>query len=166
MATKKTINTTSDTDDSTGSNGGQSGSVQFRDFLGSSDTLRDDLRTKLPPDVIKRLLSVHQQGNEARIQKQKDLADQRRQLKEGNVSLQNYRENLGAQSMASQYKVHPAFDKSPQFNDRQVANVPADFIAETNDELRNKLQHDYQLKYNPELTLNNRLTSTPKLTRS
>lgn len=138
--------------------GGKSGSVEFRDFLGSGENLRDDL---LPVDAVKRLLSVHQTGNEERVKKQKDLHDQREQLKNGKVALQEYRQGLKGSGMESNYKVHPVFAKSPQFHDAQVNMLPTENVTQTNDELKNELKNEYQLKYNPQYVPQ----FNPKLTR-
>ena len=138
--------------------GGKSGAVEFRDFLSSGENLRDDL---LPVDAVKRLLTVHQEANEVRVKKQKNLHDQREQLKNGKVDLQSYREGLKGGGMESNYKVHPVFAKSPQFHDVQVNALPTENVAQTNDELKNKLTNEYQLKYNPQYVPQ----FNPKLTR-
>lgn len=159
MASKrKETKTTLETDDTTGE-GGKSGSIEFRDFLSSNETLRDDL---LPPDEVKRLLIIHKEGNEARLKKQKTLQDQRNDMKNGKVSLQDYRQGLKGGGMESGYKPHPAFEKSPQFQDPQVNMLPTENREQTNDELKNELQHEYQLKYMPQYVPQ----FNPKLTRS
>lgn len=149
-------------EDDTGESGqgGKSGSIEFKDFLYNPESQRDDL---LPVDVLKRLVTIHQSGNETRIKKQKGLLDERAKLKNGKISLVDYRKGLIGSEMKSNYKAHPAFEKSAQFHDSQVSAVPTENIEQTNDELQNKLQNEYQKKYLPEYTP--RPQSAPKLTR-
>ena len=116
----------------------------------------------LPPNEVKRLLTVHKEGNEARVKKQKNLQDQRNDMKNGKVSLQDYRQGLKGGGVESGYKSHPVLEKSPQFHDPQVNMLPTENIEQTNDELKNELQHEYQLKYMPQHVPQ----FNPKLTRS
>lgn len=159
MPSKRKETRITDESDETGETGkgGKSGSIEFHDFLSSGENLRDDL---LPIDAVKRLISVHQETSEVRIKKQKALRDQREQLKNGKVGLQDYRQGL-QRGMESNYKVHPVFAKSPQFHDVQVNALPTENMTQTNDDLRNELKNEYQLKYNPQYVPQ----FNPKLTR-
>jgi hypothetical protein len=157
MPSKRKETQITDEGDDTGK-GGKSGSVEFRDFLNSGENLRDDL---LPVDAVKRLLSVHQETSEVRVKKQKELRDQRAQLRNGKLGLQEYRQGLQGGGMESSYKVHPVFAKSPQFHDARVNALPTENVTQTNDELKNELKNEYQLKYNPQYIPQ----FNPKLTR-
>lgn len=128
---------------------GQSGSIEFRDFIGGGGSLRDDM---LPFDEQKRLLAVHNNTHEGRVKKQKELRDQRKDLKDGKTPLANYREGLKA-GMRSQYPAHPALSDKAQFSgaDRQVNSLPTENNAETNDADRNELQAQYNLRHRPEV---------------
>lgn len=130
--------------------GGKSGQVEFREFIGSgAERLRDDL---LPPDEKKRLLSVHQKTNEINVKKQKDVMEQRKNLKQGKVALNTFHQGLQGAEMAGQYKANPALKDAAQFSgiDRQVNALPTENIAETNPEKREELQYQYSLRYAPE----------------
>ena len=127
--------------------GGQSGAIKFRDFTGMSEPKRDDL---LPADEKKRLLAVHNSSHESRVKKQKETRDQRQQVKEGKVSLQQYREGLAAKH-ESQYKSHPILSNKAQFSgmDSQLNPDPIENRSEANEELRNELELQYRLRYAP-----------------
>src|SRR5687768_10806913 len=109
-----------DKDDDSGE-GGRSGEVKFRGFVGT-ESLRDDL---LPPDEKRRLLSVHRDGHENRVKKQKELRDQRAQMKEGKIPLSQFRESRG-NGMNSAYRAHPILSDKAQFSgiDPQVNVLP------------------------------------------
>lgn len=85
------------------------------------------------------------------MKKQKSTREERKQLKEGKVNLQQFREGQSA-GMSSQYKSHPVLSSKAQFSgiDRQVTALPEENLANTNPEQRNELQHQYQLKHQPE----------------
>jgi len=143
---KGKINQEDDSDGETGT-GGKSGHIEFRDFLAPAERQRDDL---LPFDEKKRLLSVHNTTHEGRVKKQKTLREQRKEVKEGKVALQTYREGLSASN--SSYRAHPVLSHQAQFSgvDRQVNAVPTENIAETNDENRNNLENQYKLRFAPQ----------------
>src|SRR5438045_902483 len=84
----------------TGSSGGQSGKIEFRDFLASGANLRDDL---LPIDEKKRLLSTHKDLHESKVKQQKEKRDQYKDLKNGKLPLQTYRAGLMGSGMSSQF---------------------------------------------------------------
>lgn len=134
-------------DDETGSTG-KSGQVEFRDFLSSGVPTRDD---QLPYEEKKRLLIVHKESNENKVKKQKELRDQRKALREGKISLHDFRQGMG-NGMSSQYKINPILADKAQFSgiDPQVNSIPNEHIAETNPEMREKLEHAFRLRYQPE----------------
>lgn len=135
-------------DDESGA-GGRSGEVKFRGFVGT-ESLRDDL---LPPDEKRRLLAVHRDGHENRVKKQKELRDQRQQMKEGKIPLSQFRESRG-NGMNSAYRAHPILSDKAQFSgiDPQVNVLPSDNIANTNEADRNELENQYRLTHAPEFT--------------
>lgn len=130
------------------SGGGKSGSIEFRDFIGGAGSLRDDT---LPIDEQKRLLTIHNGEHESRVKKQKALRDQRKDLKDGKIPLQDYRQGMQS-GMSSQYPPHPALSDKAQFSgvDRQINAVPTENAAQTNDANRNELEHQYNLRHRPE----------------
>lgn len=130
-----------------GTTGGQSGQIEFREFIGGVP-LRDDLLTG---EEKRRLLSVHEGAHEGAVKKQKDTHDQRKALKEGKISLPAYRQGL-ASGGSSQYKSHPMLSDKAQFSgiDRQVNNLPTENIAETNNDKREELQYQYNLVHRPQ----------------
>lgn len=140
-----------DEDEDESGSGTKSGSLDFKDFLGSDQYSRDDL---LSSEDIKRLLSAHQDMNAANVQKQKEKKDQYKALKEGKVGLDQFRrEAHGAQSS---YQAHPALADKAQFSgtDSQVQVLPSEHTAETNEADANRLDNEYQLRYS--------LQNTPK----
>ncbi|EKD70929.1 MAG: hypothetical protein ACD_46C00327G0008 [uncultured bacterium] len=147
---KKLIKKIEDHEDESGtdtgtSTGGKSGQIEFRQFISTGEKLRDDL---LSPEERKRLLSIHQATHESRVEKQRKLRDERKDLKEKKIPLQAYREGLG-RGMNSQYKSHPVLSRKAQFSgvDRQINTLPTENIAETNQDKRNELEYQYRLRY-------------------
>ncbi len=139
-----------ETDEGAGSGtGGKSGAIEFREFIKSSESLRDDLLTG---EEKRRYLGVHERIHEGVVKKQKNLADERKKLKDGKVSLAAHRSGLSAASLNTQYKSHPVLSQKAQFSgiDRQVNALPEENIADTNKENREELQHRYQLKHQPQ----------------
>lgn len=136
------------TDEGSGGKGGKGGGIEFREFITSGERLRDDLLTG---DEKRRLLSVHEGQHEGVVKKQKSTRDQRKQLKEGKVSLPAYRQGLASQG-GSQYKSHPVLSQKAQFSgiDRQVNSLPTENVADTNQEKRDELQYQYNLVHRPE----------------
>lgn len=135
-------------EDDTGSSG-QGGRVEFTDFITGRNQLRED---QLPPNELRRLLAAHDQAHKGRVEKQKVLRDQRNDLKNGKVTLDNYRQGL-ASGMSSQYPAHPILSSKAQFSgvDRQNNPVPTENQAQTNDENRNELENQYRLRHAPEI---------------
>ena len=136
--------TDDETEDDAGK-GGKSGQVEFREFIGT-ERMRDDL---LSPSDRNRLLGVHRTLHELKVKKQKELRDQRKNLKEGKITLEAYRQGIAEKS---EFKAHPALSHQAQFSgrDRQVNDLPNDNIAETNQEKREELQYQYSLRYRQE----------------
>jgi len=136
---------------STGTGTGTSGHIEFRDFLVKPDHRRDDL---LSPEEKRRLLIVHRDVNEWRVKKQKETRDIRKQLKDGKISLRNFRQGLGGGGIASGYKANPALKDKAQFSgiDRQENMLPTENVSATNEEQRDELQ----------ARLENRLANTLK----
>ncbi len=136
-------------DDETGSGGsaGASG-IEFHDFITGSSASRDD---NMPPDEQRRLLAAHRLAHELLVKKQKEIRDQRKDLKEGKKSLQDYRRESAAK-MESNYKPHP-LSYTAQFSgiDKQNNPVPTEAELQTNDENRNELEHEYRLTHQPEM---------------
>jgi hypothetical protein len=126
--------------------GGAAGAIEFHDFLGNNELVRDDLLTAQDK---KRLLAVHNSGHEALVQKQKATREQRKALKDGKIKLENYRQTLAG---TSQYRNHPILANKAQFSgiDRQVNILPTENVAETNLEKREELKYQYNLTHKPE----------------
>lgn len=148
-------------DDSEGesgqSTGGQSGQIEFRDFLAGGERLRDDLS----PDELKHALAVLSDASEQRIKDQQKKRDLYKDLRNGKVPLRDFRAAMG---MNVDYRAHPTLADKAQFSgaDKEVNALPTENIAETNNEKRNQLQMQYNLRHHPEYANTNKLT--PKLT--
>lgn len=137
-------------DSDSGSTSGSSGEIEFVDFLASEQNLRDDL---LPFDEKRRLLAVHQDEHKLRVKKQKELRDQRKALKEGKLSLADYRNGQNAGRNA-QYKVNPILANKVQFSgiDNQITPDPSNNNANTNEADKNELTEEYRYRYQPTYT--------------
>lgn len=126
---------------------GQSGAIEFRDFLTTASQTRDDL---LSADEKKRLLSQHKDIHELRVKKQKEIRDNRQLLKNGQAEVRkaNRQARLAA---ISPYKPNPILANKAQFSgiDRQVNALPTENVAETNAEMRDELEYQYRLRYAP-----------------
>lgn len=127
---------------------GASGHIEFQDFLAAGLGQRDDL---LSPDERKRLISVHKETHERRVQEQLNTAKERKALKEGKLSLRSFYENM-REVVTAVFKTHPISRKA-QFSgkDRQVNEIPGN-VAETNNDKRNELQYQYNLRHRPQHT--------------
>ncbi|MBX3709168.1 MAG: hypothetical protein KIT56_04065 [Gammaproteobacteria bacterium] len=144
-----------DHDDSENGSGGQSGKIEFRDFLATGANLRDDL---LSFEEKKHLIAIHQDVHELKVKQQKEKRQQYKDLKEGKIPLKTYREGLAASGMGAQYKANPMLANKAQFSgiDKQVNNLPTENLAETNQEKRDELLNElkYRLGYQPTPTFN------------
>lgn len=148
-----------DQDTDSGESGGQGSQVAFTDFTNmSGGHTRDDLL----PDEKKRLLWMHGEVNEASIKKQKAKREQYKALKEGKVTLAAHRQGVLEAGLNSQFKPNPILAKARQFVgiDKQVNPLINEFIADTNEALRNELEQKLQLQQR--LENRPRPTSTPK----
>lgn len=143
---KKPKNQDDIVDDDESGSGGKSGQIEFRDFIGTGEQ-RDDL---LSYDEKKRLLAAHSNTHEGRVKKQKELRDERRQVKEGKVSRKAYYEGLAANQ--SRYPAHPVLRDKAQFSgiDKQTTAIPNDSLTNTNDENKNELENSYRLRFAPQ----------------
>lgn len=121
--------------------GGKSGAIEFHEFMGTAP-LRDDL---LSGEELKRLQTIHATENEVHVRKAKDEMTQRKQLKEGKISLGNFRKNTSARGTAKQYKTHPAL-ANMSGRDPKVSNDPNINNAETNED-KKKLVLNYDLRH-------------------
>jgi hypothetical protein len=135
-----------DDDEGTGSSGGQSGHIEFHDFI-NPGAERDDL---LPPDQIRRILAEHAAQHTERVQKQKNLRDDYKAVKQGKKSLQVLREGKGS-GLNATYLPHPKLSLEAQFSgiDKEVSPNPSDNMADTNEADRNELENQYRLQHAP-----------------
>ena len=142
MATKK--DNYNQTDDDGSGKGGASGEIVFKDFLKSGMEQRDDLLTGVE---LRNLLAAHKDTSEGRVKKQKELRDQRADLKAGKQ--QTYEQQGYAAENQTPYKPHPALMDKAQFSgiDRQVNALPTINAADTNEADRNELDNQYRQKY-------------------
>ncbi len=114
---------------SSGSTGGAGGGIQFHDFLGGNKPQRDDLS----PVDIKQLLAQHDVEHRHHVEKQLEKQKNREALKNGNMSLNEFRHGKGQNS---QYKAHPILqDKLRGIDSKEnpLANVNE---SDVNDEAR------------------------------
>lgn len=134
--------------------GGASGEVHFRYRDAFSVDPRDDL---LPPQEIKRLLSVHKDNHKNLVKKQQLTRKERRALKEGKLQRQTQQSGFGFGGGHVAYKQHPIASKA-QFSgiDRQVNNLPNNYDADTNPEQKDALENRLENR------LQNRLQNAPK----
>lgn len=148
-----------DDDDSDSGSTGQGGSkIDFHDFTAPSRD-RDD---NLPPDELKRLLAAHNDAQESRVQKQKDAINERKKLREGKNTLKNYREGLSS-GMQSQYPPHPILSEKFRGADPQINPNPSENISQANEADRNELQHEYQLRHQPDLVPRQKFNPKPQI---
>lgn len=141
--------TSTDTGTGTGTGtGGQGGKIEFRDFLATGASVRDDM---LSFEEKKHLIAIHKDVHELKVKQQKDKRDQYKNLKEGKVTLQSFREGLAASGVGSQFKANPILARSAQFSgiDRQVNSLPTENAADTNQDKRDELLNElkYRLGY-------------------
>lgn len=139
------LNPDHEDDDETGTgSGGQSGGIDFVDFLSNPESIRDDL---LSPEQKKQLLSNHQDINEDKVKKQKSKRDDYKALKDGKTNLQAFRAEKRGDNA---YKTNPILAASAQFSgavDKQVNPNPQENNAETNNEKKNELRLNHDLKH-------------------
>lgn len=126
--------------------GGKSGQVEFREFISSGGETRDDLLTG---EEKKRLLSVHKDIHESNVKKQKSLRERRQDVKNGKITLDQYRQE---KQPGSQFKANPILRDKAQFSgqDPQVNSLPDQNIADTNEADRNELEFALRLRNAPQ----------------
>src|SRR3990167_10927609 len=105
-----------DAEDEEEGSGGHGGKIEFHDFVTGPGSRRDD---QLPPDELRRLLSIHNDAQEDRVKKQKDLRDQRKEAKAGNKVRKE-----SVQGMSSKYPPHPILSEKLRGADPQVNPNP------------------------------------------
>ncbi len=130
--------------------GGKSGEIEFKYKDAFSGPTRDDL---LPPNEMKRLMVVHKDTHKLRVDKQKQVREERLALKEGKYVPNNeksYQKGLGSSGGrgSSPYKKHPISDKA-YFSgmDKQVVGVPTLNESNTNSDLKDALENRFENKY-------------------
>jgi len=127
-----------------GRTGGGQGKIEFTDFTGITGApLRDDL---LPPDEIRRLLVVAANSHKELVKKEKTKRDTIKALKEDRMSLNDYRQQMGA---TNQYKANPILANKVQFSGMspEVTSIPTESNTNTNDENKNELTNEYRLTH-------------------
>ena len=139
---------------SRGAGGGGQGRIDFKDFTGvTGQPLRDDL---LPPDEIRRLLIVAASSHKEIVKKEKAKRETIKALKENKMSLQDYRQQMGAG--ANQYKTNPALANKVQFSGAspEVTSIPNDSVTNTNEAAKNELKNELRkdLRYDAQPTFN------------
>lgn len=134
--------------------GGQSGQIEFRDFLAAGERLRDDLS----PEELKHWLAILTGDSEQRIKDQKNKRDQYTDLRNGKTQLHDFRAAMGR----TDYSRHPILSEKFSGTDPQISPIPDANIADTNNDKRNELQYQYNLRHHPEYAPTH--TFTPKLT--
>lgn len=131
--------------------GGQTGEVHFRYHDVMSTEPRDDA---LPANQIKHLEKVHQSVHKALVDKQKDTIKSRLAAKEGKLlnNTSQYRLGQGGGGGGSnQFKQHwiNAMAQFSGMNDKEINQSPTLNEADTNDKLKDELQHRLNLNYRP-----------------
>jgi len=136
-----------DDDDDSGRNSG----IQFHDFIGSGKLLRDDLS----PHDVKQLLSQHDGTHRYHVEKQLEKQKNREALKNGNMSLNQYRHGQG---QPAGYRQHPLIKmRGIDSTENPLPNVNE---SEVNEELRNENRLENRPSPNMQPTF-----TPPKLTR-
>lgn len=126
-------------DDDDGS-GGQSGSIEFHDFIGTGESARD----KLPQREKDRILNEHDIVSKDHVEKQETKRKQYEDLKNGKRSLAEHRQE---RAMREGFQNHPLFVNDPRKSgliDDNMNPVPSDNTNEANPEDRHELQLQLQ----------------------
>jgi hypothetical protein len=132
-----------------GGKGGKSGEIEFRYHDIFSSEPRDDA---LPQVEIDRLLRTHIDLHKDRVDKQKATRKERDDIKKGKKHQTGYdalglRAGGGGGSLG--YKTHPLSNHA-QFSgavDKKVTGVPCDSLAETNDDQKQQLLAELDLRH-------------------
>ena len=157
MSSKQDKNKVKNDDDegTEGGTSGQGGKIEFHDFITGPGTQRDD---NLPPDELRGLLSVHNDAQEIRVKKQKELRDLRKDIKAGKIPRQQ-----AHQAMQSEYPPHPVLSDKFRGVDPQMNPNPTENNVQTNEANRNELQHKYQLRHQPQLNQRPQFNPKPQI---
>jgi hypothetical protein len=140
-------------EDDEGGSGGQSGAIEFHDFIGTGESARD----KLPQREKDRLLSIHDAATKDHVEKQQEKRKQYEDLKNGKRSLAEHRQE---KMQRDQFQSHPLLANDPRKSgliDNNMSPDPNENTNEANNELQlqlqnqlqNKLQHQFENKKQP-----------------
>lgn len=141
-------------DDDDSGRGSSGSGIQFHDFLGDNKPQRDDLS----PVDIKQLLAQHDGAHRNHVDRLLDKQKKREALKNGNMSLNEFRYGKG---QSSQYKAHPILQDKLRGIDNTENPLPNNNEADVNEEL--KLRNE--LKNAPAPAPGMQPRNTPRLTR-
>lgn len=144
---------TYDPDDESGE-GGQTGAIEFRDFLESGASKRDDA---LPIGLQKQILNEHQYTHEGRVKNQKALNDKRQDLKERKKAGHDL--GHGAAYEQSDFKPHPLLNTA-QFSGDNKTIPTVENTAESNKEEKNEFVLKNVPQLAPKLSPTHNLTPT------
>ncbi len=141
-----------ESEDGRSSQGGQDGALEFRDFVFVHK------EQKLSPQEEKQLLAEHKETNNALVEKQKQLRDERRDRKENKTVGNQY--GSGMQDREASFLNHPILSEAAQFGatDPKVNPNPVINDADTNSEKKEELVYQHQLR----LGLQNQPRFNPK----
>jgi hypothetical protein len=144
-----TLHDDTETGDGESGSGSQGSQIAFADFIGTS--IREPIQEgQLNYEQQKHWDWLISSTHEARVVKQLEKIKNLQALKNGQVSLSNYRHEKGMGSgMSSQYKSHPSL-RNFTGADPQVNPVPELNQADTNQELQAKLELQYSLRHRPD----------------
>jgi hypothetical protein len=94
-------------------------------------------------------LQIHQDLHKAYVDKQRITKAERNQIKKETPAQANQRSLGQGKGNTSRYKAHPISTKA-QFSgiDRQVAPLPSENAANTNEKLRDALENKLENRYN------------------
>jgi hypothetical protein len=130
-----------------GDSGQTGGHIAFHAFINSSEQ-RDDL---LSGSEKSRLLATHQSWHESLVKKQKESIERRQAVKEGKLSVSEYRRG----NADHPYREHPVLSQAAQFSgiDKQVTPLPNENEIDTNNDKKEELEYRYNLAYRPEMAM-------------
>lgn len=141
--------------------GGQSGQVEFREFIGTGPS-RDDV---LSQDERKRLIGVHRETNsDANIRKGKETRDDYKKLREGKVTLGAHRA-VKEGVKEGMYLTNPILARAAQFSggsiDRKVSPSATENNSVTNEADRAEPENKFILTHKPEMVHRHKPTPAP-----
>ena len=135
---KNNTNSYLENDDEQG--GGQTGEIEFKDFL-SAGPERDDL---LSGDQLKVLLQQHANQHQTKVYHQKSKQEQIAAVKAGQLSVESFRHS---QAQTSGFKANPVLKDKIQFHvgqDKETNLLAENNRSEANPENRYTLQKKQQ----------------------